>query len=119
MTSEKVSVQFDHQYCSERESCQACIDKNTVIFSMANEIAKLNEKENLKAHMDQLCEAVSKTKLMHKSRKCFSATAITSDSKMKFYTGIQSLAVFEALFSLLKPHAPSSCFGEEEKSFHQ
>ena len=55
---------------------------------MANEIAKLNEEEeNLKAHMDQLCEAVSKMKLMRKNRKPFSATAITSDSKMKFYTG--------------------------------
>ena len=109
--TENVSVTCDHQYCSEREHCQACIDKNAVIFSMANEIAKLNnEKEKLKEHIDELCENVTEMKLKQKSRKPFSAASIRSDAKIRFYTGIQSFAVFEALFSLIKPHAPKLVF---------
>ena len=109
--TENVSVTCDHQYCSEREHCQACIDKNAVIFSMANEIAKLNnKKEKLKEHIDELCENLTEMKLKQNSRKPFSAASIRSDAKIRFYTGIQSFAVFEALFSLIKPHAPKLVF---------
>ncbi len=111
-----VACDHDHEYCRKRESCQACIDKNTVIFSMANEITKLSkEKEKLQEDIDQLCEDVSELKLKQNIRKPFSAASIKSDSKMRFYTGIQSIDVFEALFSLVKPHAPILTFWRGRK----
>lgn len=115
-TIENFSVTCNHQYCSGIEPCQACIDKNTVIFSVANEIAKLNEeKAKLKEDVDQLCEKVSEMKLKQKYRKHFSAAYIKYDFKMRFHTGIQSLAVIGALFTLIKPHVCKMVFWRGRK----
>ena len=42
-------------------------------------------------------------KIRESEGKPFSVTSIRSDAKMKFYTGIQKIAIFDALFSLTKP----------------
>ena len=112
------AVLCDHVYASEKQPCAACIDKNQVIFSMANEIMRLNkEKENLKGDFDELCEEVQSLKLKKNTRKPFSAVSIKSDLKMKFYTGIQSVAVFNAIFLLIKPYVPKLVFWRGKKVF--
>ncbi len=106
----------DHDYTSERQSCAACVDKNKVIFSMANEITKLSqEKESLKDDIDELCNEVYDLKLKKNSKKPFSTVSIKSDAKMKFYTGIQTLAVFNVIFALIKPHVSKLVFWRGKK----
>ena len=95
----------DHDYHCLSEICGACSDKNKVLNSMASEISKLNkEKEQLQIEIQSLNQHMEKLTRERKSSKPFSATVIKSDRKMRFYTGIQSVAVFNALFSLVKPH---------------
>ena len=71
-TTTDTAVLCDHIYSSEKQPCAACIDKNHVIFSMANEITKLNqEKENLKGDIDELCKEVHDLKLKKSTQTCF------------------------------------------------
>ena len=76
-----------------------------MLNSRASEISKLNkEKEQLQIEIQSLNQHMEKLTLERKSSKPFSATVIKSDRKMRFYTGIQCVAAFNALFSLVKPH---------------
>ena len=104
--SKQVS-QNDHDYYCTSERCSACLDKNRVMMSMACEISQLTaDKGELEDEVECLRESVANLHFQCKSRKPFSNSYIRTDEKMKFYTGIQSITIFNILWSFLKPHFP-------------
>ena len=107
-SSDSAAVNNDHAYCQDETSapCYSCQDKNKVLTSMANEISKLNkEKEQLASNIEHLTRKIDSLSLK-KSQKPLSAVNINTDKKMRFYTGIQTVAIFNILFSLIKPSLP-------------
>ena len=111
------SVEQEHDYFCRSDPCPSCLDKNKVISSLAKRVTELsisnsklqedNERQGKEAKVLQ-----SQTRL----RKPFSAAAIKSDKKMKFFTGFQSILVFNAIYSLLKPHASKLFYWRGKKS---
>ena len=54
-----ISTKCGHDCYIEKQPCSGCIDKNKVIFSMVNKIAKINqEKSDLKEGINELCKEV-------------------------------------------------------------
>ena len=82
-------VLTEHSYIktSSTKSCDACTDKSSLIDSLVTHINYLNLQ--VKAHL---------------SNKNFTWRCIKTDKKMNFYTGITSIALFNAVFMLLKPY---------------
>ena len=77
------------------------MDKVSVIKmendALKENIAKLSTKlESLKLKKDDV-----------KGPQRMSAVFLKSDEQMKFYTGIQSLVIFNAIFALLRPYLPN------------
>ena len=89
---------FDHSYASfnAKEECSECLTKQGTINSMSAEIKRLKED-------NQRLRRVNKTLTLTRN-KPFSCSSIKTDEKMNFYTGIASIAIFQALFSILKPY---------------
>ncbi len=82
---------------------------------MAREISSLNQQKlKLKEEHDRLCDNFKDLKMKQGIKKSFSST-INSDAKMRFYTGIQTVAVFNLLFSFLKPHVSNLVFWRGSK----
>ena len=71
--------------------------KQETINSMSAEIKRLRED-------NQRLRRVNKTLTMTR-KKPFSCSSIKTDAKMNFYTGIASIALFQALFNLLRPYS--------------
>ena len=85
----------------ETASCTNCYDANLKVSSLQDELESL--KTNNK-RLQQKVNALSNQLLHEKNRgKPFSCKDIKSDAKMKFYTGIQTLAIFNVIFDLIKP----------------
>ena len=63
----------------------------------------------------QVHELSKQVKVSVAKVKPFSWTNIQSDSKMRFYTGIQTIAIFNTLFSWIKPCLSSICFWRGRK----
>ena len=57
-------------------------------------------------------------KITAQSRKPFSFTSIANDRQMRFFTGIQTLSVFNALHSVLKPFIPKLTYWRGSKQVH-
>ncbi|XP_065067713.1 uncharacterized protein LOC135693229 [Rhopilema esculentum] len=93
------AVQGDHVYLGseERGHCEACIDKSTVIRSLSKKIAALT-KENKKLKMIRQKPVGS--------RQPFGVHDIKTDKKMNFYTGLPTILIFNAIFSMLRPYLP-------------
>ena len=116
-TTTDTAVLCDHVYSSEKQPCAACIDKNHVIFSMANEITKLSqEKESLKGDIDELCKEGNDLKVKKSTRKPFSAVSIKSDLKMKFLHRHPNCSCCQYTFLIDKAICTQTCFLEREKS---
>eukprot|EP00112_Aurelia_sp_Birch-Aquarium-sp1_P004893 Seg1553.3 transcript_id=Seg1553.3/GoldUCD/mRNA.D3Y31 product="hypothetical protein" protein_id=Seg1553.3/GoldUCD/D3Y31 len=100
------TISIDHDYhCSDKEPYLACLDKNSVLLSLANKVSSLTiENKQLQERYENVNEELKVLQLKKKSRKPFSAAAIISDSKMRFYTGIQTILIFNALYLLMKPY---------------
>ena len=113
----QASSSSDHLYCkNEDAACMACNDKNQVLKSMADEITSLNkQKEVLEEDIIRLSEDVKQLKIAMNSRKAFSTRTIKSDAKMRFYTGIQTIAMFNVMFSLIKPYVQKLVFWRGSK----
>ena len=91
----QIYFNYEHDSTPEgKQRCLACKDKNDVIFSMAQKIAKLS----------------LENRRLRKSRPLgkltFSWTYIKTDKKMNFYTGIPSVRCFNVLFSLIQLSLP-------------
>ena len=110
-------VDHDHPYISaDSKQCEACNDKNTLLDSYRKKVESLNkEKQDLKAQIAKMGEEIKSSKLTILGQKPFSTKFIKKDADMKFYTGIQSIKMFNAIFQLLKPYIPDLNFWKGEK----
>ena len=101
-----VPVPSDHDYhSSDKDPCLACLDKNSFLHSLVNKVSALTiENKQLQEKYESVNEEFKSLQLKKKSRKPFSVAAITSDRKMRFYTGIQTIFIFNALYLLMKPY---------------
>ena len=89
----------EHSYAmgGHQRPCESCEDKNSVILSLTKKIDVLTkENDLLKKNMS----------FKSKSKATFSYQIIKTDKKMNFYTGISTVALFNVIFSLLRPYLP-------------
>jgi len=85
----------DHCYSAVTErKCDACTYKDTLIKSYITKVSHLTRKVRL-LRMQNRKKA--------KKIKPLSWSNIKSDKKMNFYTGLSSILLFNALFSLIEP----------------
>ena len=88
--------------CYDAEAgCLQCHEKDEVMSSLRSESESLKaEKDQLKVESNCLKQ---KLKQVQSEDKPFSWKSIKKDTKMKFYTGVQTIQIFCVLFELLKP----------------
>jgi len=97
--------------CSnEQKSCEQCTIKDALIVSNQHKINKLS------IQLRQMKVAYKKAT---SNRKPFTITDITTNEKMNFYTGITSIAIFEAVYAMLLPLIPSTTFWRGTKQHVQ
>ena len=79
--------------------CKDCLEKDTLLSSLSEQLQALSlEKNRLKSQVEDLTAVTSQ-----KQTQPFSFSAIKSDNKMKFYTGISTVAMFHVIFTWVKP----------------
>ena len=115
------------EHVPEKEPCHECLRKETEIESLTDrclkketEIESLIKKvDSLSIERDDLSQKVTevtvKVHRLKEDRRPFSVTSIKTDAKMKFFTGLQTVAVFGILFNLLKPFIQSMNFWRGDK----
>ena len=82
-----------------------CMDKNSVILSLSKETNRLSfENDKMQQNIKTLCNEIESMHLEKKQRQSFSVICIRTEKKMRFFTRIQSLAIFNAVYDILKPH---------------
>ena len=89
----------------EGQQCEECPKKSCLIWTLVNAV------KSLAIERDQPIASVAGLSQKHANHiyqkkqeaKAFTWTRIKSDAKMKFYTGIQSIKFFNALFLLILP----------------
>lgn len=88
----------DHSYLATPQSkpCQKCKDKDNLINSLVGKVNKLSAE----------LKRASREKMFKTKSSFFNWRNIKTDAKMNFYTGIQSIAMFNTLFLLLSPYLP-------------
>ena len=102
-----------------KEQCQSCSSNKSVIGSLVKIVGALSkEKTDLKVTVNELSKELESLKVAkkEKDKRPMSTSLIKTDSKMKFYSGIQSVAIFMALFALLKPFLPKLVFWRGSKT---
>ena len=77
-----------------KEDCSSCFKKDELIKSYESKIDRLTR---------QLNYLRSTNKKLSETSKPFSHNDIKTDEKMRFYTGIESILLFQTLFKLLEP----------------
>ena len=85
-----------------KEQCQSCSSNKSVIGSLVKIVGALSkEKTDLKVTVDELSKELESLKVAkkEKDKRPMSTSLIKTDSKMKFHSGIQSVASFMALFA--------------------
>lgn len=102
-----MQIESDPAYISSADPCESCLDNSKIISSLTSKTTKLDiENRKLNADISMLSDKVKNLEINKRSRKPFTSSAIKSDAKMRFYTGIQTILGFIALYSILKPHVP-------------
>jgi len=94
---------LEHSYCSSssKVQCRACVDKSNVIDSLVQRANRLTA-ENLRL------KARLRDKLFNKEKNAtYTWRNIKSDAKMNFYTGINTIVIFNTLFLLIQPYLPA------------
>ena len=88
----------DHSYMitPQTKPCQKCNDKTNLISSLVEKVNKMSLQLK-RANRDRMFNAKS---------SFFTWKKIKTDAKMNFYTGIQSIAMFNVLYLLLQPYLP-------------
>ena len=88
----------DHDYCQHNgNECESCNDKQNLINTM---IKKVNSLSLTVTNLEQERQRY----VVNNSKTPFSWRKIKTDKGMNFYTGITSIAIFNAIFSLLQPY---------------
>ena len=113
-----LAVSSDHDYHSSgKDPCLACLDKNSVLHSLVEKVSLLTiENKQLQEKYKTINEEFKSLELKKKARKPFSVAAIKSDRKMRFYTGIQTVLIFNALYLLMKPYVSRLQYWRGHKS---
>ena len=100
------------------EEYSDCRINSSLIGALVNGIKSLSlERDKLRETVGQLSQQIVRD--VSKAReegKVFSWTRIKSDAKMKFYTGIQTVALFNVLFPLIKPCLPNLIYWRGKKN---
>ena len=91
----------DHSSCWQTDTLKflTCVDKRNLIKVLVNEINELTL-ENKLLKRKTLCCANS-------NWSCFTWHKIKTDAKMNFYSGIQTIEMFNVIFILIKPYLPN------------
>ena len=92
---------------SDREAptCTNCYNRNSNLLSLQEDVESLkSENKRLRQKVDALSNQLQ---LEKNKRKPYSYKDIKTDGRMKFYTGIQKIAIFNVIFNLIKPFLPS------------
>ena len=91
----------DHSSCWQTDTLKflTCVDKRNLIEVLVNEINELTL-ENKLLKRKTLCCANS-------NWSCFTWHKIKTDAKMNFYSGIQTIQMFNVIFILIKPYLPN------------
>ena len=91
----------DHSSCWQTDTLKflTCVDKRNLIEVLVNEINELTL-ENKLLKRKTLCCANS-------NRSCFTWHKIKTDARMNFYSGIQTIEMFNVIFILIKPYLPN------------
>ena len=91
----------DHSYCWRKDipKCLACVDQRNLIKVLLNEVNELTLENKLFKRMT-LCYANS-------NRSYLTWCKIKTDVKMNFYTDIQTIEMFDVIFTLIKPYLPN------------
>ena len=86
----------EHNYCKLENTytCFTCYDKKQLIQSLINKINK----------MSITIKQTKKKEIVSSFPSAFSWKKIKTDAKMKFYTGMTSIALFNAVFLLMEPY---------------
>ena len=101
------------EHVPEKEPCHECLRKETEIESLIKKVDSLSiERDDLSQKVTEVTVKVHRLKEDHRP---FSVTSIKTDAKMKFFTGLQTVAVFGILFNLLKPFIQSMNFWRGDK----
>ena len=117
---DEIHIQQHHCVAEDVEGnssdrCLSCKEKQAAIDCLQKQVASLeNDKITMGFTMNKLCEEVKSLKLKA-SKQAFSSSSIKRDSRMKFYTGIPSVMVFNTLFLLLKPCIPNLVYWRGSK----
>ena len=98
------SVSLDHSYAQPLEHCSCCKSKDKVISAMVKKLSKLTL-QNRTLKSDYFTHITP-----------FSYSRIKTDAKMKFYTGITSIAAFHAIFNLIHPYLPKARYWRGTKN---
>ncbi|XP_065060352.1 uncharacterized protein LOC135687672 [Rhopilema esculentum] len=90
------------------EECQKCLEISSLMDSKVSVIKMENYalKENI-AKLSKKLESLKLKKDDVKGPQRMSAAFLKSDEQIKFYTGIQSLVIFNAIFALFRPYLPN------------
>ena len=100
------TIPRDHTYCLPNNStpCYACQDKSNFVKALVSKINKLTlENEQLKHR------SIMKT-------LTFTGKKINTDSKMKFYTGINPIVLFNKTFRHIQPFLSDRMYWKEPKN---
>ena len=87
-------VVFDYHFYSQQkdtQKCLVCVGQRSLIGVMVNGINELTLKDKL-LKKRTLCYANS-------NMSCFTWPKSETDAKMNFYTGIQTIEIFNVLFT--------------------
>ena len=87
----------DHSYTTvtpQTKLCQKCNDKTSLINSLVDKVNKLSIQT----------KRATRDRMFNCKNSFFTWRKIKADAKIKFYTGIQSIAMFNVLFLLLSPY---------------
>ena len=90
--------------------CTDCLEKDSLLSSLSEQLQALSlEKDRLKSHIE--CLTVSS----NSNTQPFSWSNIKTDKKMKFYTGIATISMFNLMFTWIKPCLPDIVFWRGSK----
>lgn len=109
------SPMSEHSYChqpgSVEKRCENCIVKKSMVESYVKKVNKLTKQLN------NLKQCLRKEKVKNEKMKPFTTASITTDEKMNFYTGITSIAMFNAIFTTMKPFLRKLDYWQGNKTF--
>lgn len=94
-----------------RDECETCLQKQACIGSLQERLDTLSkEKASLEETVNQLSARLESLDVKKTFKRPMTSKLITSDAKMRFYTGIHKIVIFNVLLGVLKPLVPKLVF---------